>query len=181
MLHIVPFKPDTTRQRTPKPQRGGTTLHKLIAQIITRQQLLVRPRLDELINARIPTRVERRGILHPSLRERRLVEPRAVRKRLTDGARLEVGRRIGEVLAARNGDEAEPVFVSRGAVGAVAREGVALAGGRFARDLGEGLVEVGVHGGGVAVIELGELAGVAEVGVAGDGVGDLVAEWEVDD
>lgn len=180
MLSIIPLKPDPIRQRTPEPHRGRAALHQLVAQKVTRQQFLVRPWLDDLVNQRVPTRVIPRGIRHPSQRLgiKHLARPG---KRLADGAGLEVARGVVEVLAARDRDGAQPVLVGGGAVVAGAGERVALARGRLARDLGERLVEVGVHARGVVVVEARELRRIAEVGVARDRVGDLVAEVEVDD
>ncbi len=181
MLRIIPIKPNRIRQGTPEPQGGGAVLDKLITQIVTRQQLLVRSGTDELVNERVPTRVECGGVPDTRAVKRMGVEHGAVWEGLADGARLEVGRGVGKVLAARDRDGAQPVLVGGGAVVAAARERVALAGRRLARNLRERFVEVGVDRCRVVVIEGRELGRVAEARVARDRVSDLVAEVEVND
>jgi hypothetical protein len=94
---------------------------------------------------------------------------------------LEVGERRGEVLAAGDLHRAEPVLVVGAAVVAGFREGVARCVGGVARDLREGVGEVGVVRGGLRVVEGCEACGVELCGVGGDGVGDVTAEGEVVD
>lgn len=105
----------------------------------------------------------------------------AVVERLVDVPGLEpfVGAGVGggEIGAAGDGDGAEPGDVGGVAVGAVLGEGVLRRRGGFAGDLLEGVGEVFVEGGGVVVVELGEVGSGGEcVGVGGNGVGDVGAE-----
>ena len=102
------------------------------------------------------------------LRERLGVERLAVGEGLRKGTGMIQVCRVGKVLAPGDGHGAEPVLVGLGAVLAGADEGVPLRVGRFAGDLGEVLFEVGVDVFGVVVVEGGEFARVAEVGIAGD-------------
>lgn len=178
MRRIIPIEPYVPRLGTPEPQSGGTALDQLVADVLARQELLVRARLDLLVDPGVAARVEAGDVVEPG--QRGVVEAGAVGERLADGAGLQVGSVVVKVLTARDRDGAEPVLVGGLAVGAGARERVALVRGRLARDLREGLVEVGVHGRGKVVIELGQLRRVAIARVAGHRVGDLIAEVEVD-
>ena len=117
MLGIVPIKPNLPRQGTTEPHGSRTALHELIAQVVTRQQLLVRPGLDELVDQRVAARVVRRGVGHAGARERLGVQDGAVREGLADGAWLEVRGRVGEILAAGDRHGAQPVLVGGRAIG----------------------------------------------------------------
>lgn len=178
ILGVVSRKTNPPRQRAAELQGGRAALHQLITEIVAGQHFLVWARLDHIVDPRVPARREGGGVRHR--RQRLSVQSVTVRERLGDGTGLEVRGRAGKILAARDGNGAEPVFIGGRAVGAVAHERVALARRCVARDLGEGLLKVGVCRSGVAVVEVGELCRVAKIWVARDRVGDLVAEGQID-
>lgn len=143
-----------------------TIPHQIEAEILTRQQLLVRSGLDILIDHRVA------GLIRGDRRDERLLirytphrraghrvvetvefgfgQVRAVVvEHLADVAGLEVGELGVPVHAPRDGDGAYPCFVRGGAVVAIAGEGVAGCGGGVALYLLEGKGEVGVETGGV--------------------------------
>ena len=106
-------------KRTRKLQRSRAVLHKMIAQLLTRQLLFIRPWFDQIIDQRIPRRSEisRRLVL---LAEECIGFPRRDRAAIGEEGGIsatgeEVGCVGGEDVTAGNGDGTDP-----GAVGVVA-------------------------------------------------------------
>lgn len=149
---VATRKPGIPRSGTAEGQRARTVLHQFIAEIIAGQHLSIGPRADEVVYPGISARVV--SSLVGELRQRLGVQYVSVRKRLGQGPRVIQIRRVGKVLASRNGHGAEPFFVGGTAVIAVADERVALYVGGLAGNLGEGLLEVGIDVRGVAVVEV---------------------------
>lgn len=106
----------------------------------------------------------------------------AVGKRGVDAARLQPRVGGGVVFAAGDEDGAQPGFVVALAVLARACERVLGFAGGVAGNLSEGVFKVVVVVGGLGVIDEAEASVVEfEVGGGGDGVGDGVAEFEVEE
>jgi len=118
---IARAKPNLSRHWAAEPEGRGTTLHDIVTKILARQQLLIRPGPDGFIDARITARVIRHGVGQFYLGPSSVIKAIAIRKRLRHCARMEVRGIIVEVLAARDGDQAEPVLVCRRTVSAITR------------------------------------------------------------
>ena len=162
-------------QRTCEPQRRGTALDKVVAEIDARQHFLVRTRNHLGIDDPVPGLVGGHAVL-VFVAEFGGGAVGTIEEGVGEGAGLEVGLLGGEIVATGDGDGAEPLAVGVGAVVAGYGEGVLGGGGGVAGDLLEGVVEVHVGFLGEVVVDGGE---VRVVWVGWDGVGDLVAEGEV--
>lgn len=144
-----------------------------MAQVAARENLLVRPGLDLGVDERVARRVVQDLLLAVVVV---VGQHGAIEERVPDAAWLEVLVGTCEVVAARDGDGAEPLLVCACAVCTVSREGVLGLVDGVAGDLLEGVGEVFVEGGGVVVVDLDEFGDV-EGGVGGDGVCYVGAEW----
>lgn len=180
---VTGIEPHHPRPGAREPQRRRATLHEIIAQLRTRQDLLVRTGVHHRVDQGVPAAEEARLVLVRLIpQERVCVRGAPVGERPVDGAGLQPAVCRGEVLAARDCHGAQPVLVGRLARRAVAHQGKLLRLRSFTGDLCHGLVEAIIERAGVVVVELAEYCSVGEgVGVAGHGVGDFVAEGEVED
>lgn len=147
-----------------------------MAQVLTGENLLVGTRLDLTVDDRVAGRVHQH-ILHPLIVVRQL---RAVEERLREIPDTEIWSGAGEVVAARNGDGAEPLLVCYLAILTVSGERVLRFITGVTGDLLQRVREILEEGGGVVVVDFDEVRDV-DGRVGGDGVGDVGAEREVVD
>lgn len=147
-----------------------------MAQVLTGENLLVWPRLDLTVDDRVARRVQQH-ILHPLIV---VCQLRAVEKRLCEIPDPEIWSGAGEVVAARNGDGAEPLLVRYLAILTASRERVLRFITGVTGNLLKGVREIFEKGGGVVVVDFDEVRDV-DGRVRGNGVGDVGAEGEVVD
>lgn len=104
---------------TPKPQCRGTVLDKTVADVLARQDLLVRTRFDLCVDQRIP-----RYVRHDGLSVWIIGWQRATVDKVLPGiAYHQVRGVVGEIGAAWDADAAEPLLVRPRAVVTVDGEG----------------------------------------------------------
>lgn len=180
---IACVEPDIPWPRTSESHGRWAVLHEIVAQLLTGQHLLVGPRFDNRIDLGITTRLVAQLVLETCvLRQFVLARSGPVGKRRVDSPRLQERGRHREIFATRDGDTAQPVSICAVAGRAIADERILLRIVGLAGDQLHGFVKAVVQGEGVVVIKLAQSGRIGEcLVIAGYGVGDLVAEGEIED
>lgn len=86
---------------------------------------------------------------------------------------------IHEILTARDADGTKPTLVSASTVVATTSEGIERVRRRFARNLRQVLLEIGIHLPGKVIVNLGERGVVVLLAVTRNGILNLVTELKV--